>query len=101
ENVGRTQRQTAPGPAVVGRDVCGNVRGHPERKGRTSQFRESVTQTGLSKPTACARSLAVLGNDTGLAFRELEAFTRPRLPGFLAFFHPGIPSQQSIGLERG
>jgi hypothetical protein len=38
---------------------------------------------------------------TGLTFRELEAFTRPGLPGFLAFFHARIAAQQSIGLERG
>ena len=32
-----------------------------------------------------------------LTLRELEAFARPRLTGFLAFFHARIASQQTIG----
>src|SRR5260370_39899752 len=38
---------------------------------------------------------------TGLKLRELEAVTRPRLPGFLAFFHARVASQQVIGFECG
>jgi hypothetical protein len=35
---------------------------------------------------------------TGLTLGELEAFARPRLTGFLAFFHARIAPQQAIGL---